>query len=49
MACSGVDSAGVRTGERDERAGHVLTIFQKAADGKWRLSRDANLIGGTAG
>jgi uncharacterized protein (TIGR02246 family) len=38
-----------KTGERNERAGHVLTIFRKSADGTWRLSRDANLIGGTAG
>lgn len=32
------------TGARHERSGHVLTVFRKSADGKWRLSRDANLI-----
>ena len=38
-----------KTGERNERSGHVLTVFRKSADGEWRLARDANLIGGTAG
>ena len=44
-----VVATSVKTGERNERSGHVLTIFRKSADGAWRLSRDANLIGGTAG
>jgi uncharacterized protein (TIGR02246 family) len=26
------------------RSGYTLTIFQKCDDGKWRLSRDANLL-----
>jgi len=26
------------------RSGHVLTILRKAADGRWRLARDANLL-----
>jgi uncharacterized protein (TIGR02246 family) len=26
------------------RAGHTLTILRKGADGRWRLSRDANLM-----
>lgn len=26
------------------RSGHMLTILRKAADGRWRLSRDANLL-----
>lgn len=26
------------------RQGYTLTLFQKGADGKWRLARDANLL-----
>jgi uncharacterized protein (TIGR02246 family) len=26
------------------RSGHALTILRKGVDGKWRLSRDANLL-----
>jgi uncharacterized protein (TIGR02246 family) len=26
------------------RAGHTLTILRKGVDGRWRLSRDANLM-----
>ena len=26
------------------RSGYTLTLFQKGADGKWRLTRDANLL-----
>jgi uncharacterized protein (TIGR02246 family) len=26
------------------RSGYALTLFQKGADGKWRLARDANLL-----
>jgi uncharacterized protein (TIGR02246 family) len=26
------------------RAGHTLTILRKCTDGRWRLSRDANLM-----
>lgn len=26
------------------RSGHTLTILRKGDDGKWRLSRDANLL-----
>jgi uncharacterized protein (TIGR02246 family) len=44
-----VVATAAKTGERNERSGHVLTVFRKSADGKWRLARDANLIGGTAG
>ena len=28
-----------------ERSGYTLTILRKCADGKWRLFRDANLVG----
>jgi len=27
-----------------QRTGPVLTIFRKKADGRWMLSRDANLL-----
>jgi uncharacterized protein (TIGR02246 family) len=27
------------------RSGHTLSVFRKGGDGKWRLSRDANLLG----
>ena len=30
-------------GRRNERAGHVLTVFRKE-QGRWRLCRDANLM-----
>jgi uncharacterized protein (TIGR02246 family) len=26
------------------RAGYTLTLYRKGADGRWRLSRDANLL-----
>ena len=26
------------------KAGHILTILRKDADGRWRLARDANLF-----
>ncbi|MCH8621494.1 SgcJ/EcaC family oxidoreductase [Undibacterium sp. TS12] len=26
------------------RQGHVLTVWRKHADGKWRISRDANML-----
>jgi uncharacterized protein (TIGR02246 family) len=32
-------------GEPVRRAGWTLTILRKGADGSWRLSRDANLVG----
>jgi uncharacterized protein (TIGR02246 family) len=32
------------TGERSERAGHVLTVFRKSPLGSWLLARDANLM-----
>jgi uncharacterized protein (TIGR02246 family) len=32
------------TGTRSEREGDVLSVFRKAASGKWLLARDANLI-----
>ena len=32
------------TGERNQRAGHVLTVFRKSPRGAWLLSRDANLL-----
>lgn len=28
-----------------QRTGHTLSILRKGGDGKWRLSRDANLLG----
>ena len=31
-------------GDAIRRAGQTLTILQKGLDGKWRLSRDANLL-----
>jgi uncharacterized protein (TIGR02246 family) len=31
-------------GGRGERSGHVLTVFRRAADGRWQLARDANLL-----
>lgn len=30
------------TGTKTRRAGHVLTVYRKSPDGKWRLCRDAN-------
>ena len=27
-----------------QRTGHTLTIFRKGSDGKWLLSRDANML-----
>ena len=32
-------------GEPVHRSGYALTIFRKGEDGKWRLFRDANLVG----
>lgn len=32
-------------GTPTHRAGHTLTILRKEADGRWRLARDANLVG----
>ena len=32
------------TGNKTERAGHVLTIFRKSPSGTWLLARDANLM-----
>ena len=31
-------------GEPMRRSGYTLTILKKAADGRWRLARDANLV-----
>lgn len=31
-------------GEAVRRAGYTLTLLRKAADGRWRLARDANLL-----
>ncbi|WP_316904249.1 SgcJ/EcaC family oxidoreductase [Ralstonia mannitolilytica] len=31
-------------GKTVRRSGYTLTILRKGADGKWRLSRDANLV-----
>lgn len=31
-------------GKTVRRSGQTLTILRKGADGKWRLSRDANLV-----
>lgn len=30
------------------RSGHTLSIFRKGDDGKWRLTRDANMVGPAA-
>jgi uncharacterized protein (TIGR02246 family) len=32
-------------GEQMRRSGHTLTILRKGPDGRWRLFRDANLVG----
>jgi uncharacterized protein (TIGR02246 family) len=32
------------TGEPVHRSGYTLSILQKGADGRWRLTRDANLV-----
>ncbi|MDQ0391597.1 SgcJ/EcaC family oxidoreductase [Labrys monachus] len=32
-------------GEAIRRSGYTLTILRKGADGRWRLMRDANLMG----
>lgn len=31
-------------GKGERREGHVLTVFRKSPQGKWRLARDANLM-----
>jgi uncharacterized protein (TIGR02246 family) len=38
MTATAADGSSVR------RSGHTLTILRKQADGRWRLSRDANLL-----
>jgi uncharacterized protein (TIGR02246 family) len=35
-------------GGANERNGSSLSVFQREGDGKWRLLRDANLLGGSA-
>jgi uncharacterized protein (TIGR02246 family) len=32
-------------GQPAQRSGYTLTIVRKEADGRWRLARDANLVG----
>jgi uncharacterized protein (TIGR02246 family) len=32
------------SGEPVHRSGYTLSILQKGADGRWRLTRDANLV-----
>lgn len=32
-------------GEPMRRAGHTLSVLRKGGDGKWRITRDANLLG----
>ena len=32
-------------GTKVHRSGYTLTILEKGADGRWRLKRDANLVG----
>ena len=32
-------------GEPARRSGYTLTVLKKGADGRWRLFRDANLVG----
>ena len=34
----------LETGNRTERAGHVLTVLRKSPSGTWLLARDANLM-----
>lgn len=34
-----------RGGPTVHRSGHTLTILRKGSDGRWRLDRDANLVG----
>lgn len=34
----------LETGNRTERAGHVLTVLRKSPAGTWLLTRDANLM-----
>jgi len=34
----------VEAGDAMKRAGHILSVFRKEADGRWRLHRDANLL-----
>jgi len=34
----------LRGGPPKRRAGHVLSVFRKESDGRWRLCRDANLL-----
>ena len=33
-----------RAAEPLHRSGYTMSLFQKCADGKWRLARDANLM-----
>jgi uncharacterized protein (TIGR02246 family) len=35
-------------GGRNTRSGHVLTVFRRGAEGRWRLARDANLLAAPA-
>jgi len=35
-------------GGRSTRSGHVLTVFRRGAEGRWRLARDANLLAAPA-
>jgi len=32
------------SGEPVRRSGYTLTLYRKGADGRWRLTRDANLL-----
>ena len=32
------------SGESTKRAGHILSVLHKGADGQWRIARDANLV-----
>jgi ketosteroid isomerase-like protein len=34
----------ITAGAPVRRSGHTLSIFQKLADGRWVLARDANLL-----
>lgn len=34
------------SGQAVHRSGYTLTVLRREADGKWRLCRDANLLGG---
>lgn len=34
----------LKTGEAKQQAGHILSVFRQAPDGRWLLFRDANML-----